>query len=83
MPPIPHRVHSALFAKGKIERPFRYVRANFFMARRFANLEDLNRQLRVWLDTVANARQHGSTGRVVAQHIPEAVSKTQLTLPTN
>lgn len=55
-------------AKGKIERPFRYVRANFFMARRFANLEDLNRQLRVWLDTVANARQHGSTGRVVAEH---------------
>lgn len=54
--------------KGKIERPFRYVRANFFMARRFANLEDLNGQLRVWLDTVANARQHGSTGRVVAEH---------------
>lgn len=54
--------------KGKIERPFRYVRANFFLARSFANLEDLNRQLRVWLDTVANARVHGSTGRVVAEH---------------
>ena len=54
--------------KGKIERPFRYVRANFFLARSFANLEDLNRQLRVWLDTVANARLHGSTGRIVAEH---------------
>jgi len=54
--------------KGKIERPFRYVRANFFLARSFANLEDLNRQLRAWLDTVANARLHGSTGRVVAEH---------------
>jgi hypothetical protein len=54
--------------KGKIERPFRYVRANFFLARSFANLDDLNRQLRVWLDTVANAREHGSTGRVVAEH---------------
>ena len=54
--------------KGKIERPFRYVRANFFLARSFANLDDLNRQLRVWLDTVANARLHGSTGRVVAEH---------------
>ena len=54
--------------KGKIERPFRYVRANFFLARSFANLEDLNRQLRVWLDTVANALLHGSTGRVVAEH---------------
>lgn len=54
--------------KGKIERPFRYVRANFFLARSFANLEDLNRQLCAWLDTVANARLHGSTGRVVAEH---------------
>ena len=53
--------------KGKIERPFRYVRANFFLARSFANLQDLNGQLRVWLDTVANARLHGSTGRVVAE----------------
>ena len=44
------------------------MRANFFLARSFANLEDLNRQLRVWLDTVANARLHGSTGRVVAEH---------------
>lgn len=54
--------------KGKIEWPFRYVRASFFLARSFANLEGLNRQLRVWLDTVANARLHGSTGRVVAEH---------------
>ncbi|RYE48535.1 MAG: IS21 family transposase [Hyphomicrobiales bacterium] len=54
--------------KGKIERPFRYVRANFFLARSFANLEDLNHQLRAWLDTVANARVHGSTGRIVAEH---------------
>ena len=54
--------------KGKIERPFRYVRANFFLARSFANLENLNRQLRVWLDTVANARLHGSTGRIVVEH---------------
>lgn len=54
--------------KGKIEWPFRYVRASVFLARSFANLEDLNRQLRVWLDTVANARLHGSIGRVVAEH---------------
>ena len=44
------------------------MRANFFLARSFANLQDLNRQLRTWLDTVANARVHGSTGRVVAEH---------------
>ncbi len=32
--------------KGKVERPYRYIRADFFLARRFANLEDMNRQLR-------------------------------------
>lgn len=31
--------------KGKVERPFRYIRQDFFMARRFRNLDDLNRQL--------------------------------------
>jgi len=57
--------------KGKVERPYRYIRADFFLARRFANLEDMNRQLRLWLDTVANARVHGTTGRIVAQHLAE------------
>ena len=50
--------------KGKIERPFRYIRADFFMARRFADLADMNSQLRQWLDEIANARVHGTTQRV-------------------
>jgi len=54
--------------KGKVERPYRYIRADFFMARRFANIDDLNLQLRGWLDTVANVRVHGTTERVVAEH---------------
>jgi transposase len=57
--------------KGKVERPFRYIRADFFMGRSFANLDDLNRQLRLWLDTVANARVHGTTDRVVAEHLAQ------------
>jgi len=57
--------------KGKVERPYRYIRQDFFLARRFQNLADLNRQLRVWLDTVANARVHGTTHRVVSQHFAE------------
>jgi transposase len=63
--------------KGKVERPYRYIRADFFMARRFANLEDLNRQLRLWLDTVANARLHGTTGRIVAEHLAEERASLQ------
>ncbi|MEX3765258.1 IS21 family transposase, partial [Paraburkholderia phenoliruptrix] len=36
--------------KGKVERPYRYIRQDFFLARRFQNLGDMNRQLREWLD---------------------------------
>jgi len=57
--------------KGKVERPFRYIRADFFMARAFTDLQDMNRQLRHWLDTVANARLHATTGRIVAEHFRE------------
>lgn len=51
--------------KGKVERPFRYIRADFFLARSFRNLDDLNAQLRHWLDTVASPRRHATTGRIV------------------
>ena len=57
--------------KGKVERPYRYVRQDFFLGGRFADLDDLNAQLIRWLDTVANARVHGTTGRVVAEHLAE------------
>lgn len=53
--------------KGKVERPFRYIRQDFFLARTFANLEDLNAQLTEWLTTIANARTHGTTGKVVQE----------------
>jgi hypothetical protein len=38
--------------KGKVERPFRYIREDFFLGGSFRNLDDLNVQLRHWLDTV-------------------------------
>jgi transposase len=53
--------------KGKVERPFRYIREDFFLARSFRNLDDLNEQLRDWLDTVANVRLHGTTQRIVSE----------------
>jgi transposase len=57
--------------KGKVERPFRYVREDFFLARSFRNLDDLNAQFSQWLDQVANRRLHGTTGRIVAEHFAE------------
>jgi transposase len=57
--------------KGKVERPFRYIREDFFLGRSFGNLDDLNGQFRQWLDQVANARVHATTRRVVAEHFAE------------
>ena len=47
--------------KGKVERPFRYIREDFFLGGSFRNLDDLNAQLRHWLDTVANPRMPRSS----------------------
>ena len=57
--------------KGKVERPFRYVREDFFLGRSFRNLDDLNAQFYEWLDHVANVRVHATTRRVVAEHFAE------------
>jgi transposase len=47
--------------KGKVERPVRYVRGNFFYGRDFLNDADLNDQARSWLDRTANVRVHYTT----------------------
>ena len=48
--------------KGKVERPVRYVRGNFFYGRDFVSDDDLNARARRWLDDVANVRVHGTLG---------------------
>ena len=57
--------------KGKVERPFRYIREDFFLGGVFRNLDDLNEQLRHWLDMVANPRLHATTNRVVNEAFAE------------
>jgi transposase len=57
--------------KGKVERPFRYIREDFFLGASFRNLDDLNAQLRRWLDTVANPRLHATTQRIVNEAFAE------------
>ena len=57
--------------KGKVERPFRYIREDFFLAGAFKNLDDLNLQLRHWLDTIANPRRHATTHRIVNEAFAE------------
>jgi transposase len=57
--------------KGKVERPYRYVRQDFFLARSFRNLDDLNAQFVGWLKEVANPRRHATTKRIVAEAFAE------------
>jgi transposase len=57
--------------KGKIERPFRYIRQDFFLARTFRNLDDLNAQFDAWRTEVANPRVHATTRRVVDEAFAE------------
>ena len=42
--------------KGRVERSIRYVRDNFFAARMYRDLDDLNEQARAWCDGQASDR---------------------------
>lgn len=66
--------------KGKIERPFRYIRQDFFLARTFRNLDDLNAQFTAWRTEIANPRVHATTLRVVDEAFAEERSSLR-TLP--
>ena len=57
--------------RGKVERPFRYFEEDFLPARTFASWDDLHRQVREWLDTVANVRTHGTTHRRIDEAYAE------------
>ncbi len=57
--------------KGKVERPFRYVREDFFLAGEFRNLADLNAQFHQWRHEIANVRCHGTTRRIVKEAFEE------------
>ena len=57
--------------KGKVERPFRYIRQDFFLDRTFRSLDDLNAQFDTWRGDVANPRVHATTGRIVDQAFAE------------
>lgn len=50
--------------KGKIERPFSYIRPSFFRGTDFINLTDVNEKGWNWLGNVANTRIHGTTQAV-------------------
>ena len=53
--------------KGKVERPFSYIRDDFFLGEEFVDLADMNTKLDRWLQAVAHPRCHGTTRRIVQE----------------
>ncbi len=67
--------------KGKVERGVDYVQENALRGRSFAALEEQNRFLRDWEETVADTRVHGTTRRHVGKHFAEVERAALLPLP--
>lgn len=57
--------------KGKVERPYSYIRSSFFDGTEFGGLSDLNERTRNWLDNVANVRIHATTGTIPFDRLKE------------
>jgi hypothetical protein len=49
--------------KGKVENAIKYIRQNFWPLRQFSDINDAQKQGEQWLETVANARKHQTTGQ--------------------
>lgn len=50
--------------KGKVERPFPYIRRDFFIGTKFEGVDDLNKKRLSWLNNIANTRVHGTTKEI-------------------
>ncbi len=65
--------------KGKVERPYRYIRQDFFLGRTFRDPEDLNEQFEAWRVEIANARIHATTRRLIeADPVDQGVGRRPL-----
>jgi len=49
------------WAKGKVERPIQYIRERFWRGYVFTNLVQTNKDIGIWINTVADERIHGTT----------------------
>jgi len=63
----PHRPNE----KGRVENAVKYLRSAFLAGREVQDLDRLNREVRRWLDEVANVRLHRTTGRRPVDRIEE------------
>ena len=69
--------------KGRVERAIRYVRDNFFAARTWTNLEDLNAQAEAWCHGRAFDRPCPEDRSLSVREAFEQEQPTLLALPDN
>jgi transposase len=67
--------------KGRVERAVQYVRRAFFIARRFKDVDDLNRQAQEWCDGPACARRWVEDDRMTVGEAFEKERALLLPLP--
>jgi len=67
--------------KGKIERTIRFVKSNFLYGRTFSSIEDLNIQVKHWIEKINN-QEHGTTFEIPSVRFQnENLVKTTLIPP--
>jgi len=69
--------------KGRVERAIRYVRDNFFAAREFNDIDDLNEQASIWCEGVAADRVCKEEPTKSVRQVFEEEQKKLLELPHN
>jgi len=69
--------------KARVERAIRYVRGSFFAARRFEDLDDLNRQARQWCEGIASDRPCPEDREMTVREAFEQERPRLLPLPDN
>lgn len=67
--------------KGRVERSIRYIRDNFFAARTFTDLDDLNAQALVWCEGPACDRRWPEDDRLSVRQAAQAERPSLMKLP--
>jgi hypothetical protein len=67
--------------KGRVERSIRYIRDNFFAARSFTDLDDLNAQALAWCEGPASDRRWPEDDRLSVRQALEVERPSLMTLP--
>jgi len=67
--------------KGRVERSIRYIRDNFFAARTFTDVDNLNAQAQVWCEGPACDRRWPEDDRLTVRQAGQAEQSSLMNLP--